>query len=327
MRAQPDWSSPAWLSTASQWIQEQTALYGLTPIRPPEQLLVSLWSTVLRSTTTTATLYFKASAPFFAYEPALTLKLAQLAPSYTPAVLSIDPARHWILMRDAGTPLSELMARRADARHWEEVLRSYAQMQMHLLGQQETLLAVGCPDRRLDQLPRLLDEALSWRSFLLLGQEDGLPEDEYTQLQTLAPVVRALCGELKSHGIPETLHHDDLHAGNILFNGQHTIFFDWAESAITHPFCALVIVERFCQHVLKFSPETITHLRDCYLQQWTQFEPLEQLQSAYNIAQRLGKLCRALTWGGLLINLSPDEARAYRGAFPYWLRLFLGTVA
>jgi hypothetical protein len=230
-----------------------------------------------------------------------------------------------MLMRNAGTPLSELEDKRTDPAHWEEVLRQYARMQIHLIGQQETVLAAGCPDRRLNLLPTLLEGALRDTSLLLLGQEQGLPESEYAQLRLYLPQVRALCSELKRHGIPESLHHDDLHGGNILFNGEGSIFFDWAECAVTHPFCSLVIVERVFRYMLEFPPETIAHLRDCYLQEWTQFEPMEHLQVAYTLAQRLGKLCRALTWGHLLAHLSSDERLEYETAFPYWLRVFLGT--
>jgi hypothetical protein len=198
-------------------------------------------------------------------------------------------------------------------------------MQIQLIAQQESLLAAGCPDRRLDLLPALLADALNETSLLLIGREHGLPESEYAQLRMSIPQVRALCAELKSHGIPESLHHDDLHGGNILFNGEGPIFFDWAECAVTHPFCSLVIVERVFHYVLKFPPETITHLRNTYLQQWTQFAPMELLQEACTLAQRLGKLCRALTWGHLLAHLSPDERWEYEAIYPYWLRVFSGN--
>jgi hypothetical protein len=319
------WASLGWFSTATQWVEMQMTTRGLTLAGPIEQVQVSLWSTVLHIPTTTETLYFKASAPVFSYEPVLTCRLSQLVPAYLPSVLVIDQERHWMLMRDAGTPLSERKDLRTDPAHWEKVLRLYAHMQLQLIDQQETLLAAGCPDRRLDCLPTLLEDALSETSLLLLGREQGLPEAEYAQLQRFLPQLKALCTELKQHRIPESLHHDDLHGANILFNGESSIFFDWAESAVTHPFCSLVIIERVFQHVLKFSPETITHLRDSYLQQWTQFEPIEHLQAAYTIAQRLGKLCRALTWRHLLAHLSPDERWEYEPVYPYWLRVFLGT--
>ena len=301
------------------------ATFGLPLVGPIEQVQVSLWSTVLRISAGTEVLYFKASAPVFAYEPTLTQKLFQLVPAYMPPVLVIDQERHWMLMRDAGTPLSELEDRRTDPAHWEEVLRQYARMQIALIGQHQTLLIAGCPDRRLDLLPTLLENALSETSLLLLKQERGLPETEYVQLQAYLPQLRAVCIKLQQHGIPELLHHDDLHGGNMLFNGESFVFFDWAECAVTHPFCSLVIVERVFRYVLKFSPKTIIHLRDCYLQQWTQFEPIEDLRVACELAQRIGKLCRALTWGRLIASLSPDELWEYEAAYPYWLRVFLGT--
>jgi hypothetical protein len=196
------WASPGWFSSAAQWVEMQMKALGLTLAEPIEQIQVSLWSTVLRIPTTTDTLYFKASAPVFAYEPLLTWRLFQLVPAYSPPVLVIDQERHWMLMRAAGTPLSELEDLRSDVVQWEMVLRHYAQMQIQLIGQQETLLATGCPDRRLDRLPSLLEDALSDPSLLLIGKEQGLPESEYAQLQIYIPQVRALCTELKSHRIP-----------------------------------------------------------------------------------------------------------------------------
>ncbi len=318
------WASAGWFSSATRWIQEQVAILGLTLVGPVEQVQVSPWSTVLRIPTTER-LYFKASAPVFAYEPRLSWRLSQLVPAHVPPVLVTDQERSWMLMRDAGTPLAKLKDRRADPAAWEQVLRRYAYMQIQLTGQQETLLAAGCPDRRLDLLPTLLENALSDTSLLLLGREQGLSETEYTELRRFTPQVRALCIELKSHGIPELLHHDDLHGGNIFFSAEYPLFFDWAECAVTHPFCSLVIVERVFRYVLEFPEEVIAHLRDCYLQEWTRFEPMEHLQAAYTVAQRLGKLCRALTWRSLLAHLAPDERWEYETSYPYWLRVFLGT--
>jgi len=319
------WASPGWFSSATAWIQKQVMTLGLAPVGPIEQVRVSLWSTVLRIPTTTETLYFKASAPVFAYEPILTWRLSQLVPAYTPPVLRIDQERHWMLMQDAGAPLSELEDKRTNLVHWEKILQHYAHMQIQLIGHQETLLATGCPDRRLDLLPTLLEDALNETSLLLLNQEEGLPEPEYAQLRMCLPQLRASCLELKSYGIPESLHHDDLHGENILVNADGPLFFDWAECAVTHPFCSMVIVERVFRYLLEFPPETIAHLRDCYLREWTQFASMEHLQSAYTIAQHLGKLCRALTWGRLLVHLSPDERGEYETSYPYWLRVFLGT--
>ena len=86
-----------------------------------------------------------------------------------------------------------------------------------------------------------------------------------------------------------------------------------------------MIVDRVFSYILQFPIETIAYLRDCYLQEWTHFEPIEDLHVAYDLAQRVGKLCRALTWGRILALLSRDVRQEYATAFPYWLRVFLGT--
>jgi hypothetical protein len=91
---------------------------GFTLTGPLEQVQVSLWSTVLRIPTTTETLYFKASASVFAYEPVLTQRLFQLVSAHMPPVLVIDQERHWMLMQDAGTPLSELEDLRTNPAHF-----------------------------------------------------------------------------------------------------------------------------------------------------------------------------------------------------------------
>ncbi|GCE08248.1 phosphotransferase [Dictyobacter aurantiacus] len=318
------WGYRGWFALASQWIREQVALAGLSAVEGITQVKVSCWSTVLRVATTDDLLYFKASAPVFAYEPLLTRRLAEPVPSLMPPVLAIDQERHWMLMRDAGTPLSKHKDLRSDPAVWDEVLRQYARAQIQLIREQKTLLSTGCPDRRLDLLPGLLEEALRDPSLLLLDQANGLSTSAYEQLRMSIPEVRAACSELQSHGIPETLHHDDLHGGNILYSAEGFTFFDWAECAVTHPFCSLVIVERVFRYGLKFPVETIEHLRDCYLEEWTQFEPIERLRGAYALAQYLGKLCRALTWGRLIASLAPAERWEYAASYPFWLQVFAG---
>ena len=67
------------------------------------------------------------------------------------------------------------------------------------------------------------------------------------------------------------------------------------------------------------------HFRDAYLAPWTCYEPIERLREAFSLAVRLGKLCRALTWQRFIAQLEPSAKWQYEGAFPYFLRVFLGT--
>lgn len=316
------WTCRGWYVEAKAWIQEQLQLRGYQLRAPIEQVHVRLWSCVLRAPTTNGDLYFKAASPAFAYEPELTAGLAKLWPEHQPVVLAVDSKRHWMLMEDAGTTLRR-SERARDLNAWADLLTLFAQIQIDAIAHQQELLSLGCPDRRLAKLPALFDELLETPSALLIGQKEGLSEDEYTRLRAMGQEVRMLCAELASYGIPETLHHDDFHDGNIMLKDGRYLFFDWAECALAHPFYTMIIVLRLAKHVLKYDEIARARLREAYLAPWTRYAPMERLRQAFDLAQRLGLLCRALTWHQTVSSLEEADRWAYASSVPWGLRGFL----
>ena len=316
------WACPGWYAGALAWIDEQLRAHAYQLSGSVEQVQMRVWSCVLRVPTTTGDLYFKAAPSSFAYEPALTTGLAQLWPAHLPTVLAVDPKRHWMLMEDAGSTL-QCSEQSRDVATWEHMLDLFARMQIDSAAHQDQLLALGCPDRRLDRLPALFEELLCEPSLLLLGQEDGLSKDEYAYLRALVPEVRRLCAELANYNIPEALHHDDFHDGNIMLKNGRYIFFDWAECALAHPFYTMIIVLRWSKHVLEFDEAARLRLRDAYLAPWTCYASLERLQRAFDLTQHLGLLCRALTWRQTLSQLEEAEQWAYADSISWNLRSFL----
>ena len=315
------WMYAGWYDRAVTWIHEQTETLGYTITGEIVQVKVRVWSSVMRVPTNNGILYFKAVPTYFAYELRMTQMLSQLAPAQTPLVLAVDEQRLWMLMRDAGT----VMRGEHDPKRWEAMLTLYAELQMKLINHVDELLAVGVPDGRLMKLPRIYEDVLADRQFLLLGQEKGIPMHEYEQLLSMRLQVEEMCTKLASYNIPETLHHDDLHGNNVLWNGETYIFFDWSDSAITHPFCSLFVVLRVAKLVLKFDEETQNRLIDAYLMQWTRYAPMEQLREAFTIAHRLGALQRSLTYYYLIKSLEPSMREDYEDALPYFLRVFVRT--
>ncbi len=321
----PTWAHVGWFATAEQWIQQQLDKHGYVATDSVKQLSVSTWSTVLCIPTTMGDLYFKASVPVFAYEPLLTQTLAMLVPAHIPPVLAVDNERHWMLMQDAGKTLATINETNPDPTRWEEALRLFAQMQIDLVAHVGALEKTGCPDMRLHVLPALFEEALAAKDMLLIGQKDGMPEAEYEQLLAFVPELKAICVKLAEYNVPESLHHDDFHGNNILYNGKTYVFFDWAECALAHPFYSLMIVQRVVKYVLEYDDAVFDRFRDAYLAPWTYYEPIEHLREAFTLAVRLGKLCRALTWQRFIAQLEPSAKWQYEGSFPYFLRVFLGT--
>src|SRR5207244_5611265 len=102
-----------------------------------------------------------AVAEGFLFEPPLTAKLFELKPDRVTALVDIDVNRGWMLMRDAGRRLREVVLTRADLRHWELALPRYAELQLAAAPLADELLAMGVPDARLSVLPGQLRAVLA----------------------------------------------------------------------------------------------------------------------------------------------------------------------
>lgn len=319
----PVWSQQGWFEEAMIWIQEQLQQLHYTVTGDIKQVYISPTSCVLSVATTSGDIYFKACAPLFQYEPRLTRTISQLLPTYSVRVLNVDDERSWFLMEDAGRTLRELTLEQRDLKRWQDAASLFAHFQIESIPHCAQLKAAGCPDRTLARIPELFDALLSDTSALMVDQKDGVPGDEMAQLHAFKPQLSALCDELMSYDIPETLHHDDLTSNNIALNERGYLFFDWAESAITHPFYSLFILLRAGKFIFEFSEDELKSIRDSYLSQWVAYQPMEHLQRAFEVAQRLAILCRCLTWHYVITHVGEHAKAEFLDATPYWLRLFL----
>lgn len=273
------WQQPGWLETAQVWIRAELALQNISLSGAIEQPHIRPWSTVLQVPTEVGMAYFKASAPYFGHETGLTAFLARLRPELTPDLLAVDLTRHWLLMRASGVPLRTFIKADNSIERWREVLPLYVDLQKSLMMRQADLLALGMLDRRLERLPEFFDQLVAEESAMLLDQPEGLTSDEYHRLKAFGPQFERMCARLASFGIPETIHHDDFHDGNIFVQDGRIIFTDWGESALTHPFFTLVVMLRSVENSLDLLPEApeVLKLSDWYLSYWTDYAPLAEL--------------------------------------------------
>ncbi|MBA2396460.1 MAG: hypothetical protein H0V70_27355 [Ktedonobacteraceae bacterium] len=319
----PVWLHHGWFEEATAWIQEQLHQLHYPITGDIKQVYASPTSCVLSVATTRGDIYFKVSAPLFKYEPLLTQTISQLLPAYTLRVLNVDDARSWLLMEDAGPSLRKLTLEQRDVTRWQDALSTFARFQIESIPYCAQLEAAGCPDRTLARIPELFDALLSDTSAFLVDQKDGVPGDEMEQLHAFKPQLVTLCEELGCYNIPDALHHDDLSANNIALNGRNYTFFDWAESAITHPFCSVLIPLRAARYIFKLSEDELKSIRDSYLSQWVVYQPMESLQHAFELAQRVAILCRCLTWQYVITHVDDRAKAEFHDAAAYWLRLFL----
>ncbi len=280
-------------------------------------------SVVLAVQTGRRRVYFKDCGALFAHECRLMATLAARFPDSVPGIIGTDDTRHWVLMEDAGPTLRAAIRECGDHSLSEVMVRDFAALQRDTAAIVPDLLALGVPDRRLDQLPHLFETLIADTPALMIGHPDGMTAQDADRLRAFKPGLRDLCERVAAFGLPATLQHDDFHTANTSLNGDRCVFYDWGESAIAHPFYSLLIALRDAKFILHYEDADLIRVRNAYLDGWSAFGSRERLVEALALTHRLAALGRALTWWAVL--RAGDEAyRAENGdAVPYWLLTFL----
>jgi hypothetical protein len=222
-------------------------------------------------------------------------------------VLGIDVDRGWMLARDAGIQLREVLADSSDARIWDLVLPLYAELQIELSDSVDELLALGVHDKRPHTLPVLYEE---------LGGEPALVAE-----------VERLVVEV-GDTVPASIAHEEVQDHNIYLRDGHPVFIDWAEASVAHPFGSLVVTMRGLVDRWGLEPggPELLRYRDLYLEPWSRFAPLPELRRLFSHAHTLGAVCRALTWHRLISPLGEEVQAEYGHAEPAWLDIFVETL-
>lgn len=319
------WVQPDWLADASRWIGARLDEQGIPLTGQLEQPHARWWSTVLRVPTGDGELYYKATAPVHRFEAALTVILERLRPGRVPQLVAVDVDRGWMLMRDGGTRLRELMLSAADLVRWEELLPAYAELQLAVAPHAGELLEIGVPDERLAVLPAHFDRLLEDRDALLLDRPVGLTQDEHERLLAFRGELAELCRRLAGHGIPETLQHDDFHDGNVFIRDGRYLFFDWGDSCVSHPFHTLVVTLRAIAHRFELEPggSELLRLRDAYLEPFSGYGSHDELAAAADLAHATGTAARTLAWYRFASAREPEFRDGDEDAVPYGLKRLL----
>ena len=322
------WTQPGWREQAEAWIHTELERRSILIAGEIEQPQVRPWSTVLRVPTSAGDHYFKATSPLLAHEPALTQWLAQQRPDCIAPVLAVDRDRGWMLMPDGGTTLRAVIQADRDIRHWEAVLPIYAQLQLDMAAQLDQLVALGCLDYRLAGLPARYDALLEDTQALMIDLPDGLTGEQYARLRAFAPQFADMCAQLAAYGIPETLHHDDFHDGNMFLSDGGLRFFDWGESCAAQPFYTLVVGLRGIAYRFELAEDApeLQRLRAIYLEPWTRYTTRAKLLEACALAKQIGSFCRALTWHRVVASIESPLREEQQDAVPGWLQVFLDTL-
>lgn len=312
--------------TLENWLDTACDNIGLKRTGALELLHDHMTAALYRFPTNDGTLYLKIPTLPYRYEVALTKKLADLAPRHAISIVALDEINGWMLMRDFGLTFRkqlEVDKPNTDWLRWAKMLEQFAQLQQAAIPHLAELEAIGLQSRRLANLPRQYQALMEDREILLVGQPNGITEEVWQQYRNFAPKLQQYCETLAAYEIPETIHHDDFHTNNVATHGEDYLFFDWAESFVAHPFYSLRMSLRYARFVFDAPPAVLDELRDVYLNQWLDYGSLSQLKEAFETANKVGKLCRALTWAEILRSVPQEQRGEDADSAVYWVGLLV----
>jgi hypothetical protein len=271
------------------WIYEVIA--WMTPFLEEHELeLTHRWAqhnaspnfSLVRFETTGPAVWFKAVGEPNLREYHITTKLAESYPLYLPKIIAIHDDWHaWLMEEVKGVHPDET----SDLEAWGLAVRALASLQRETLGNCEALLAIGCRDLRierlLDQIPKFLDVV----SELMERQVVTSPAPLSTaQIDDLERKLVAACEVLQALPSPETLGHSDFNPGNIVVSPNRTVFLDWAEGNVGHPFLTFEYLLAHLERQRANFTSWREVLQHAYGEVWKPFFGQKELEKAFRLA-------------------------------------------
>lgn len=293
------WSSTAWRDAAISWIDERLAAAGMERSGDVDQPHLRPWSTVLRIPTADGVVWFKATGPGTTFEVALYDVLADTVPDRVLIPIATDPGRGWAILPDGGPPLAERLDGDDLTDALVVALVRYGELQLDLAPHVDDLVNLGVADMRPSRIPQRFDEALEASASVIdrLGRQAD--RVAHRRVAAMRDTVVAWSERLAESRVPASLDHNDLHPWNILGNGADDVrFYDWGDGVIAHSFAAMLVPLGFVRHQLDVSLDhpAFVRARDAYLEVFGAITQGEDLVETLELACRVAKVPRALTW-------------------------------
>jgi len=297
-------SHMGWIYEAVAWVEKVTG-ERIRSIFEVEQLNAGARFALVRLPMRSGRSYWlKATGEPNTHEQPITLYLSELCPSHLPEVLAVDPVWNAWIMPDKRITHGQLPTSPRDRLQLLQcAVTAIAEVQRHTAGREADLLAAGAFDQRLNILradSELLFENIG--EAMALQTSTKVPRIHESRLHELNSVFDATCEFVQTLGIPNTILHGDLHAGNVLCGADGCQFIDWCEAYVGHPLVTL-------QHLLLLNSPEDAQLKST----WDQ-ELIERYQMVMN------EVCErsALEQGVLCMPLIAAASTMYgRGA---WIR-------
>ena len=273
-----DWDERKWIASR---LESRVTRHGwtITPVRS--------WSIsrVVRISAGPASsserFYFKASPRFFSNEASVTAAVADRFPELSPRLVAVDRTRGWMLMEDLG----DLTLGAADSPDlWREAMRALARVQIEYANDPGSLESLGLERRSTSAISGTLRQWVQNPRDLGLHYASQRTQSALGRIEPHLDLVDQLCRKVESTGLPQTLDHGDLDAGNMFVREESPVIMDWSDASISNPLFAPALIPQVARD---------SSLADAFLAEWSEFFAMDRLQEAYEAAGPIAALERA----------------------------------
>jgi hypothetical protein len=285
-RYERDPSSPfsrkGWLDELRRWTAEVVRPLGLELTGSLCQYNGDPSFSLIRFETNGPAVWFKAVGEPNQREFPITLNLSQQFPKYLPELLRTRADWNgWLSLEAPGTNLRETQ----EIALWERAAESLARLQIESVSRTESIRDAGAHDLRTETLSGLVHPFLVAIA-QLMEQHTKVPSAvlSHQDLSLLGVRIEDSLTLLEDLGLPEVLGHSDLNPGNIVVAADRSVFVDWAEAHVGHPFLSFEYLLEHFRRAIGSGVALETRLTRSFSAPWRQLFSREIIAEALALA-------------------------------------------
>jgi hypothetical protein len=265
----PPFDKPGWFPAVKGFVQGAIRNLPLRLTGAFLQYNASPSFSLVRFATDGEAVWFKAVGEPNTREFSLTVFLSSILPAFTPRVLATQPLWNaWAMPEIAGLPLAQT----EDLSAWCNAARDLARMQIASIEMTENIIRCAPRDVRtvalLGQVKPFFTLMREWMDRQTKTSPARLSQSELEQLEC---DTRDALLALQQERIPDTLGHLDLNPENVMTGNGGTVFLDWAEGCVGHPFFSFAHLLEYFLRTLGNNASEKSALIRAYLDVWEPF--------------------------------------------------------
>jgi hypothetical protein len=228
---------PGWLFALRELVQDAARRIPLILNGQFLQFTAGTSCSLIRFETNREAVWFKAVGEPNSREFPLTILLSSRLQNYLPQILATQPHWNaWIMPAVPGIPLSEA----EDPSVWCNAARDLARLQIASVEIVGDVLELKARDVRTGTLLEKIEPFFAVVRTLMEQQIKSAPPRVLpSELETLESDTREALLALQRERVPDTVGNLDLNPDNVIVLPESTVFLDWAEASVGHPFFSL----------------------------------------------------------------------------------------